>query len=560
MYPFLKPMVIGVALAGLPVWAEDRALIVGNDYADRSSALNVASETALAVRSLSAAGFTVLEGRNLATDALRARLSRLLADLQPTDSLVILLAGDFAHSQGQTWFLPPDATAPAEKSLATIGATGVSLATVLELAGLAAGRAVVVLGHDEGLRLPLGKGLSAGIGPLAIPQGVAVVTGGAADVARFTAFTLAQPGQSLAQMLKGARNLVAEGYLPAEQPFRPVPPVTAGQPATGNPVQALEAEAERVAWALAQKTGTIAGYESFLAKHPRGQNAAAARAELTRLRNDPTVLAQLAEDALKLDRDQRRTIQRQLSLLGFDPRGVDGIFGRGSRAAISAWQKAQGALATGYLSAAELPRLALQADRRAAELEAEAAARQAELERQDRRFWQDTGAAGDEAGLRAYMRKYPDGLFADVAKARLDAIEADLRAQAAAQDRQAWDRAEALNTVAGYRDYLNAFPSGAFAAEAQARLDAALLGSDEARSAAEAAERQLKLNLLTRRLIEERLAGLGFDPGPTDGNFDDATRRAIRRFQNARGQEVTGFIDEGAIVALLAGGILKLGD
>ena len=36
-------------------------------------------------------------------------------------------------------------------------------------------------------------------------------------------------------------------------------------------------------------------------------------------------------------RDQRRDVQRGLTLLEFDTRGTDGIFGRGSRAAIAAW-------------------------------------------------------------------------------------------------------------------------------------------------------------------------------------------------------------------------------
>ena len=59
------------------------------------------------------------------------------------------------------------------------------------------------------------------------------------------------------------------------------------------------------------------------------------------------------EAELRLSRDQRRAIQAGLTRQGFDTRGVDGIFGRGTRAAITAWQRANDAQPTGYLTAAQ---------------------------------------------------------------------------------------------------------------------------------------------------------------------------------------------------------------
>ena len=44
------------------------------------------------------------------------------------------------------------------------------------------------------------------------------------------------------------------------------------------------------------------------------------------------------EEALALLRADRRKIQRRFVLAGYNTRGVDGVFGKGSRAAISAWQ------------------------------------------------------------------------------------------------------------------------------------------------------------------------------------------------------------------------------
>ena len=81
-----------------------------------------------------------------------------------------------------------------------------------------------------------------------------------------------------------------------------------------------------------------------------------------------------AEAALGLDRAGRQGIQQGLAAAGFDPGGADGVFGPGTRAALRAWQRAQGASATGYLtreSAAELR--AEGAEARAAALERAAA-------------------------------------------------------------------------------------------------------------------------------------------------------------------------------------------
>ena len=563
MRGFSVAALIGLALGAAPLWAEDRALVIGNDSADPSSTVAVASEVNRVSRALAMAGFTLLDGSNLTTEALRSRLGQLLRGLGPTDTLVILLAGDFAHSAGQTWLLPPDLTNATQLDLASVGAISLNLATVLEVASLAPGRSLVMLGSD-GNRLQLGRGLSAGLGGLTIPQGVAVVQGSTTDLSRFALTGLTTRGQSLAQMLAASRGLTGAGFLPQAMPFRAsVAPANAtSAPQDDTEEQARLAEA--AAWAATQKAGTIAAYEAYVQAHPGSPNYIAAVTELNRLRNDPTLLAQQGEEALNLDRDQRRSIQRQLTLLGFDTRGIDGILGRGSRAAIAAWQKAQGSTtATGYLSAVELQRLSAAADRRAAELEAEAAARQAQLDREDRSFWERSGASGDEDGLRTYLRQYPDGLYAEVASNRLAAIDLERQNAAAAQDRQAWAQAEQANSIAGYNAYLTQFPGGAFVAEAQARIAAAQEaagGGDRNLAAAKAAEEALGLNPITRRLIEQRLTALGFDPGPADGVFDEKTRRAIRRFQKARGQKVTGFIDQGSIVALLAGAVFKSGN
>ena len=550
-------------VAALMVWgsvagAEDRALILANENYRDAADVDGAADLLQAAEVLKANGFRVASATDATSAVMRGRLSDLLATLAPGDRVVIAIAGHFAHAGTESFALGTEATLP---DLALAGGVGVSLATVLDIAGQVPGGAVVLLG-SEPTRLPLGRGLTQGIGPLDVPQGVTVVQGEATDIADFAGILAVQRGVGLPAMLAQAPDLTATGFL-SEMPFRPegtatTPTVTPVKPAQTD---AERAEEDRIL-AEAKRQGTIAAYEAYLASYPAGRHADLVRTEITRLRADPVVQAKIAEDTLGLNRDQRRAIQRQLSLLGIDPKGVDGVFGPGSRAALRNWQERNTERVTGFLTRDQILRLTAQADRRAAELEAEAAARRAEQERQDRLYWDQTGAAGDEAGLRAYVKRYPDGLFAELAAERLAAIEAARRAEAAAQDRAAWDRARATDTVQGFRAYLAAWPEGAFAAEAQARIEEltdAALGADD-RVRAEAAEAALGLNDLARTLIEQRLSALDLRPGEVDGAFDDATRRAIRRFQTVRGLPETGYLDQTSVVGLLAGGVLKMGE
>jgi peptidoglycan hydrolase-like protein with peptidoglycan-binding domain len=240
--------------------------------------------------------------------------------------------------------------------------------------------------------------------------------------------------------------------------------------------------------------------------------------------------------------------------LDYNTRGIDGIFGRGTRAAIGLWQTENGFDSTGYLTRDQITRLDAQAERRAAELEEEAERRRQEQLAADRAFWEETGSVGDEAGLRVYLERFPDGEYAEVARARLDEIEAAKRAETDARDRQLWDEARAADTVQAYRDYLDLAPGGAFRDEANERI-AALereAGQSDALARAEAEEQALALSQSTRRVIESRLDRLGLKPGRVDGTFDDDTRRAIRRYQSARDLPETGYLNEATVVQLLA--------
>ena len=539
------PLMAGAGLA------QDRAILIGNEnYADGADIAG-ASDLLAAEAPLSAAGFTVTAGADLDGPALRKAFSDLLAESAGDHRLILALSGHFAQSASETWFLASDAATP---DLAGVGAVGLSLATVLEIAASEPGGAVLLLGTEPN-RLPLGPGLEPGIGRLEVPQGVTLIRGDAARIAQFAADFLPVRGQSLAALLDAAPDLTADGLIAPLVPFRP-----AGEGAAPDPVPGADAEA--IFWESTSLQATQTAYMAYLQRYPTGRHAAEAKAEIARILAEPAQAARVAEAELNLSQDDRRAIQRALSLLGFDPKGIDGVFGAGSRRAIAGWQGRNGYDDTAYLARDQIVKLTEQADARAVQLERDAAARKADQERADRAYWQETGAQGDETGLRAYLRRFPDGLYADTATARLGALESEARDQAGAADAAAWDLAARDNTAESYQDYLTAFPDGVFASEAQARLEAlqaeAAQGDDLARW--QAAEEALGLNAAARRLVEQRLDQLDMRPGDLDGTFDGKTRRAIRRFQESRGLVMTGYLDQTTTVALLAGGILRPGD
>lgn len=166
-------------------------------------------------------------------------------------------------------------------------------------------------------------------------------------------------------------------------PFRLFPALILGAALLAPPVQAqslgdaisgvaktlLAQEMDRNAFAEAQRRNTVAAYEDYLTRFPDGLFKAEARAALTRLGPpvspvvpvvpQPDTPAQL-EAGIGLTLPQRREIQVQLTRLGFDTRGADGVWGPNTRAAISRWQQANRLDVTGYLTRLQVDQLARQ--------------------------------------------------------------------------------------------------------------------------------------------------------------------------------------------------------
>lgn len=535
-------------LWGTTAIAETDMLIVGNAGSSVMDRFRSGQSVEDLTDQYSAYGQVVSVKDAEAEDMTRAALRFLTQSDSETDMSAVMLTGRFVTTGGETYLLPSTVSSNVDITVALTEA--LPLSPLLAELAQHPGQALLMLGTED-FELQDTRLLTVGIGTPDLPQGVTMVTGTPTDIAGFAA---SLPRRSVVR-LADSSDLSLRGYVPDDLTFfekereTPEPQV----------IEVTSTDADEALWAKVSARSDLQGYEDYLSAFPNGLYADQARAQITEIKAEPMRAERLAEEALNLSRDQRREIQRDLTLLEYEPRGIDGIFGPGSRAAIRRWQEANAFEVTSYLTREQITRLGAQADRRAAELEEEARQRQAEQERQDRAYWQETGALGDAAGFRAYLSRYPDGVYAEVAQERLAAIEAEARQQAAAQDRAAWDTAANADSIEAYQDYLRAFPQGAFADEAAGRIEALQIPSDERRAIAQAEAQEAALNLpqSARRLAEARLKELGLKPGSVDGTFDDKTRRAIRRYQEARNITVTGYLDQQTVVRLLAGSLLR---
>ena len=529
-------------IAAAAARADDIALVLGTDrYAalDRLPRGTAIVEAAAALSTLGVEVFSLPDGTASGT---AATLSDFLAAAPEADRIVVALSGRFVTDGRLNWLLTADATQP---GLLSLGDRAVSVDALITVLARAQGRALLLLATDATDGATADPWLRFGLSPIDPPQGVTVLTGAPRDIAGLIAGALAIPGTDLTAALADSGAITATGFLPSPFVFLPAGsstlPLAPTAPETGAEEQAL--------WTGVLALDTSEAYQSYLDAYPSGQFAADARAAIAARLAEPNRDARIAEEALALSRDAIRDIQRDLTLLGFDTRGIDGIFGPASRGAITAWQQQEGFAQTSYLTAEQITRLDAQAARRAAQREAEAA-RAAEIAAAaDRAFWDETGARGDEAGLVAYLERYPEGLFATTASAELARIEAARRTA----DRAAWDRARTADTIPAYRAYLRNLPDGAFRDEAEDRLRDLLAESEIADRLADVRGSEEALDLSTRQLsdAERRLDRLGLNPGPVDGQLDLASRRAIRAFQRQNGLTATGFLDAATLERLM---------
>ncbi|QFU09851.1 Outer membrane protein assembly factor BamD [Rhodobacteraceae bacterium THAF1] len=523
----MRRLIALLCLLATPSFAEEAALVIANaryDTLDRTR--QELRGYARAVDALEDAGVATVTARDADRATIFARLRAFSQMGRSADAVAVVLTGRFGIIEDTAWFLPVEAEGNGAIDSAE---AGVPVLALTDLMADAAGRSVLVLGAADPDAIP----------DLDLPSGVTLVVTDPVRALRFTRDVLAEPGASI----EADSGLRVDGFAPRDLTFL----------LPGRETAPSETTEEERYWALTQQRDDATAYRAYLQRYPDGAFALPAQLRLDALTETPEQRAERAETALGLSRPQRQDVQRDLSVLGYDTRGIDGIFGPGTRGALRSWQSRNDFEQTGFLTSRQVQLLDAQGSARAAELEAEERRRREELRRQDEQLWSSMGSERSEAELATYLDRFPDGIYAGQARERLAEIR-DRRAEdegASERERQIWRATRAQNTVQGYQTYINAFPDGQFVAEARAAI-IELRGADSRNAEAEAAEAAVGLNSISRRAIETRLARLNLNPGSVDGTFDDATRAALRRYQQGAGLPATGYVNQITAVRLLA--------
>ncbi len=523
-------LAVVTSMLSLPALAADVALVLTVENYRYQPSIRPDPNLRSIAQKLRRAGFEVIVNDRQDSKGLRAATNRFADRLRQgagVDRAIVVASGHFTSALRAPWLLGDEAR---DIDSLDIGAFGVPLNGLTGLLARHQGQAVIVLGEYK-QNLLLGRGVSAGTQGMSFPHGVSGFIAPANRMDKIVT-SLMTPGLPLAEIAKTAGpGIQARGYLPRTAAFLP----------QGGQLVSPEGSY----WDALRDLGTEEALQFYLRRHPNGLHASEARTALRNLRNNEVANWKRQETQLNLTRAQRRDVQRDLTLLGYNTRGIDGVFGNGTRQAIKAFQKDASLPVTGYLTQTSLTQLSNKAERKR---QRDRVAR----ERQDRKLWQEVDAQNTAAGYAEYLRLYPAGLFSNEARQRHAALSTNAHTAA---DQAAWDKAIAHDGMTGYQDYLSAYPQGLYVDAAKARL-AEFKRIQNNRALVKKLrqeERNIAGNQISRVLVEQRLATLGQDPGVVDGVFDENTRRALRHFQRSRGLLVTGLVTQKTMLQLVGG-------
>ncbi len=301
----------------------------------------------------------------------------------------------------------------------------------------------------------------------------------------------------------------------------------------------VQQEQDRAAYIAAQSANTVTGYRNYLSRYPKGAyrtNAEKALARLGAPVAGSTAAAAQAEARLGITYGQRVSVQRELTRLGFQTYGADGVWGKNTRNAIATWQSNGGETATGYVTEAQL-RVLLRTG--------------TVLDPPD-----DTPPTGTLGGAE---------VEAALGLTRTQRITIQRQLTALGYDAGVADGLWGSNTRTAIRAWqkANKKTQSGYMTAAQVRLIADQAGSTvtptptpDTSPTAVMEERLLGLTLAERTDIQRRLTRLGYNTYGSDGTFGGNTRRAIAAWQADEGATITGYLsaDQVRLIRIETGG------
>jgi len=142
-------------------------------------------------------------------------------------------------------------------------------------------------------------------------------------------------------------------------------------------------------------------------------------------------------------------------------------------------------------------------------------------EDRDTALWQQVQASGTREYYETYLREFPRGKYVALARSELKRLAAQEKEQQAQLERQAWEKAQQINSEQSYQSYLAEYPRGTYAALAQA-------AEKKARKEAATLSAQGKLAMRDQKPAAERKSAT------EKQNPNEARQAALRELSLAR--------------------------
>jgi len=193
-------------------------------------------------------------------------------------------------------------------------------------------------------------------------------------------------------------------------------------------------------WSEAEGANTIEAINAYLSGYPKGRYAAQAKVKLATLKKQAQQPAPAATPAGREDNETALWTEAQK---GNSKDDYD--------AYLSQYPKGK------YIALAKSRIKKLQDDAQAA------------AEQQEQQAWQAAQDENSEASYTRYLKGYPNGRYAGLAKARQEKLKNDV---AAKEEAELWNKAESGNDKSAVEAYLNKHPSGRYVAAASEKLKA----------------------------------------------------------------------------------------
>lgn len=410
-------VIVSLVVAGfaLPAFAagERIALVLGNGaYLHAPELPNPPNDARAITAKLEELGFEVVSGYDLGIDEMRETIRSFASRLTGADVALFFYAGHGMQVFGENYLIPVDANLSDETDL---DFSAVKINLVLRQMEREPRVKLIILDacRDNPFEQTLSRSMGKTRSSQALSRGLAEIdTGGGTLIAFATdpgrvaldgeknhsPFTEAllehmdAPGLDIGLVMRRVTRSVKEATNDRQSPWVNVSldgefylnPASAPAPSSDAPAPPPvpsfdDRQIELALWQSAERSGSRADYEEYLRQYPTGKFAGLARNRLvedeqgdekqvavvdpeqTRTSVDRTESRDEADErALALSTSDRREIQRRLTLLGYDTRGVDGIFGPGTRRAVGAWQRSRGYATSGYLNRPQYDQLLAQ--------------------------------------------------------------------------------------------------------------------------------------------------------------------------------------------------------